>query len=155
MRQMNSDRKVIVNRERLLKMLRANLANHLDDYTDAVDDYTDAVEGYKEEAVAKLQVGMEKAKEKITKAYYRTLSEIENFDPSQASDVIVFCEAVRCDLVAPKNFSDAYEQAIEMLEWEERDEVELSSYEFRCFVMDKWDWQDEFVASNARYFKKG
>ena len=144
MRGMSSDRKVVVNKTTLLNKLRENLARHL-------EDYNDAVEGYKEEAYTKLQAAKEKAQEKLEKAYSRTVNEIENFDPETASDVIVFCESIRFDLVAPKEFSDAYEQAIQMLEWEEREEVELSTYEFRCFVMDKWDWQQEFATSNARY----
>lgn len=150
MRQLSSDRKIVVNKAELLAKLRDNLIQHL-------EDYADAVEGYKEEAKIKLQAGMQKAQEKIQKAYSRTLNEIENYDPESAQDVVVFCDSIRFDLVAPKNFAEAYEQAIEMLEWESRQEVELSSYEFRCYVMDKWDWMDEFVASNTRYLamKKG
>lgn len=150
MRKINSDRKILVRKEALLETLQTNLHNHITDYTDAVD-------GYKEEAKTRLGVAKSKAEDKLKQAYARTLHEIENFDPETASDVVVFCESIRFDLVAPKNFSEAYQQAIEMFKWEERDEIELTSHEFRCFVMDKWDWQGEFLASNSRYLamKKG
>lgn len=148
MRQMSStNRTTVVDKKMLIDRLEANLDAHLKEYQEAVD-------GYKQEAKVKLQCGMEKAQEKIRRAYERTLLEIENFDPEQMSDVLVFCEAIRFDLVAPKNYADAYEQAIEMLKWEQRQEVELTAQEFRCFIMNKWDWMEDFVSSSARYFKK-
>jgi hypothetical protein len=147
MRSLNSERKVVVKKTRLLNALRKNLEKH-------INDYLEAVAGYKEEAKVKLEAEKEKAIEKLSRAYTKTLGEIDNFDPEKSTDVIVFCDSIRFDLVAPKNFSDAYQQAIEMLEWEERDEVELTTYEFRCFVMDKWDWMEDFIKSNSRYLLK-
>lgn len=144
---MSSDRKTVVNKELLLSKLRDNFVKHM-------SDYNEAVAGYKEEALTKLDVGLEKAKKNIQSAFDRAVLEIQDFDPEGARDYISFCEAITFNLVAPKKFSDAYEQAISMLEWEERKEIELSSYEFRCFVMDKWDWQEEFTTSNIRYLKK-
>ena len=38
------------------------------------------------------------------------------------------------------------------MEWETRDELELSVNDFECYVCDNWDWSDTF-RRNLRQYK--
>lgn len=141
-----SDRTTTVNRLDLLKKLKNNREDHL-------KEYNEALEGYLEEAKVKIEQQKEKALQEVEKAYNRVNHELDNFDPEKAQDTIVFCNSISFHLVAPKNFVEAYDQAIEMMEWETNDTVELSTTEFRSFIMNKWDWMESFKMSSARYLK--
>ena len=55
------------------------------------------------------------------------------------------------NLSEPINKTDAYDTAIEMLEMDVRDEVELSREEFRNFVKDTWEWSAAARATNSGY----
>lgn len=149
MRNMTStERTTLVDTKTLIEKLKINRANH-------IKEYNEAVEGYLETAREKLNEQYEKAKQEVEKAFSRTREEIVRFDPEKAEDTIVFCRAIQFSLTAPRNFIDAYDQAIEMMEWETREKVELNSTEFRCFIMNKWDWMEEFQSVSAMYNKKG
>lgn len=54
-------------------------------------------------------------------------------------------------LPKPQNFIQSYDMAIEQLDWETKDEVELDEKEFANYVLDKWDWQHRFAASTSIY----
>ena len=51
----------------------------------------------------------------------------------------------------PEDHSRVYDTAIKMLEMEIGDEVTLDSSQVQCLVMDRWDWQDRFLAGTAGY----
>jgi hypothetical protein len=51
----------------------------------------------------------------------------------------------------PKSHVDAYDQAIEMLEFTTQSEIELSQDHFKQLVQDKWDWKHSFMAASAKY----
>lgn len=54
-------------------------------------------------------------------------------------------------LVAPKDYTGVYEQAIKMLEMSVEDVIEITSQEFQNFVQDRWDWSRDWAFSNSRY----
>jgi len=142
-----SERTTMVKTAELLETLKKNREEH-------VKEYEEAVAGYLEEARKRLEGEFEKAKGELQKAYQRTQRELETFDPTKAQDTIVFCKGISFTLTAPRNFVDAYDQAIQMMEWETREEVELNTTEFRCFIMNKWDWMQEFKAVSEMYLAK-
>ena len=143
----STERTTVVKTSDLLEKLRKNRDNH-------VAEYEEAVEGYLDAAREKLAEQHEKAKKEVEKAFQRTSEELSRFDPSKAEDTIVFCRAITFALTAPRSFVDAYEQAIEMMEWETRETVELNTTEFRCFIMNKWDWMEEFKSVSEMYNKR-
>lgn len=51
----------------------------------------------------------------------------------------------------PQNYEAEYDTAIQMMEWNENDQVTLTAEEFRCFVLDDWDWTSNFLYSNSPY----
>lgn len=57
-------------------------------------------------------------------------------------------------LVVPRDFTDTYDTAIEMLKWSVEDEIKLTGQEFRNLVMNEWDWMDDWLHSNMSYSSK-
>jgi hypothetical protein len=61
---------------------------------------------------------------------------------------------LRIDLTQPMDQTEEYDQAIAMCEMSVDDEIELSHENFRNYVLDKWHWRDQFIASNRAYSAK-
>jgi hypothetical protein len=59
------------------------------------------------------------------------------------------------NLVEPMDQTKEYERLIKMLEMSVEDEIDLNQHEFGCYVMDQWQWRDQFVASNSYYVSEG
>ena len=56
-------------------------------------------------------------------------------------------------LSPPVDHSEVYRSAIQMLEWNTEDKIELKADEFRQLVMDEWDWSRSFLVGNSLYSK--
>ena len=56
---------------------------------------------------------------------------------------------LRIDLTQPMDRTGEYDQAIAMCEMSVDDEIVLSHENFRCYILDKWRWRDQFIASNS------
>lgn len=54
-------------------------------------------------------------------------------------------------LPEPKDYTEEYETAIAMLDWETGDTVELEQDDFERYVLDQWNWKGVFAATNATY----
>lgn len=54
-------------------------------------------------------------------------------------------------LQAPVNQTPEYDRAIRMLEMSVDSEVTLSAQDFESYVMDRWAWKKQFLASNKSY----
>jgi hypothetical protein len=57
-------------------------------------------------------------------------------------------------LPPPKSHDKSYAQVIRMLEMEQREVITLEASEFACFVMDDWDWKDDF-STVLEFYKVG
>lgn len=58
----------------------------------------------------------------------------------------------RFDLPKPEDHSEDYDEAIETLKWEQRDELELERHtDFQCWVLNKWPWDRSFLANTTSY----
>lgn len=55
------------------------------------------------------------------------------------------------DLVYPQDHSRDYERAIKMMEASVYDEVRLSVDEFDSYVLNNWEWKDNFLTSSLAY----
>ena len=55
------------------------------------------------------------------------------------------------DLPEPVDYTDTYQAAIDGLEWEVAEEVELSKREFNQLVRNQWEWADNFRANTQAY----
>lgn len=142
------ERKVVVSRKELIEALESNLKSH-------VATYKAAVAGYADMAMARLEEAVIKARENLDKNFKRAKAEIEGFDEfgddKKHRQYFELVRAETLDLPVPQNYSDAYEAAIAMAEWDTRETLELTFAEFNCFVRDKWDWKEDFVTVNSMY----
>lgn len=55
------------------------------------------------------------------------------------------------NLPEPTDYTDAFDRAIKMVEWQEGETIELSEHDFERYVMNDWEWQGKFAASTQSY----
>jgi hypothetical protein len=64
-------------------------------------------------------------------------------------------ELVKLNLLdIPVSYKTEYDTAIQMLEWDTSDEVELTRQEFTQYVMDSWIWKSSFLNTTSNYTSK-
>lgn len=54
-------------------------------------------------------------------------------------------------LPEPQDHTPDYDRAIQMVEWNLSDEVELAEHDFQTYVLDDWNWKRQFAATNSTY----
>ena len=55
------------------------------------------------------------------------------------------------DLPKPEDYTEDYDTAIAMLEWAQGETIELTQHEFTMYVLDKWRWEQSFMANTSIY----
>jgi hypothetical protein len=127
-------KKITVDVKDLLQKIQANREIHVKDYEEAEE----AFAGYKltgKEALAA------RAKE-IKKAFEDMSKRVESF----ASQLLAFHS-----LKVPVSHVKDYDQVIMMLQMTVDTKIEIESDQFACYVMDDWDWKQEFVGTTNVY----
>lgn len=140
-------RKVEVNRIKLLETLEGNLKKH-------VQDYQDAMAGYKSTLLVKIDQAFEQAKDALQLKYGRLKTKVQALTDAAIEkqwDTIELVEAITIDMKVPRCFAKEYEAAIDMAKWDVRETLELTHAEFTCFVRDQWDWKSGFDAVSMLY----
>lgn len=142
------ERSVTVKRTQLLATLIENREKHR-------AEYLLAVAGYKDMATKKLATLHGKAKASLEESYGLLQSRIDKCDPTDEdnalNDQITLISAQCFTLKVPKDHTKSYDVAIKMAEWEVNENVTLEQAQFQCFVLDDWDWQQEFRATTKMY----
>ena len=54
-------------------------------------------------------------------------------------------------LSAPVDHTRSYDTAIKMLEMHQEDTIVLTSEQVSCFVMDQWNWKNQWLLVNRAY----
>lgn len=123
MRHLDHGRKVTITRMRLLETLVSNRAKHKAEYLEAMEGWHNRVK------LSALDFADYVKNTPVQKISFQSLV------------------AVRED--RPKSYLKAYDEAIELFEWDEVDQVTLTMQEFRSYIADKWDWTEDFAATYA------
>jgi hypothetical protein len=55
------------------------------------------------------------------------------------------------NLPEPVDYTDEFDRAIAMMEWEESDQITLSEKDFQRYVLNKWEWAAAFAANTQSY----
>lgn len=55
------------------------------------------------------------------------------------------------NLVEPVEYTESYDTAIAMLEWEQGDTIDLEEHDFKQYVLDQWGWHKMFAANSLSY----
>ncbi len=126
------DREVKVRRDELLSVLKENRERH-------IQDYKTACVGYREVALRRIEEGFQEAREVVDRL-------------KEGQTVAV---GFRISLSVPVSYEKAYDQIIRMMEMSVDTEIVLTASQFACFVMDDWEWKEEWASSNAQYIRAG
>ena len=90
--------------------------------------FNEAHSGYVEESIKLLKYEMKKAKKGEKFTTYIHITE-------------------------PLNKIKDYDKIISMVDMHNEDIVELDSMQFSQYVLDDWDWKEQFTTSNSMYLK--
>ncbi|MBA4186706.1 MAG: hypothetical protein C0467_01685 [Planctomycetaceae bacterium] len=126
------DREVKVRRDELLSVLRKNREQH-------IQDFKAACIGYREVALQRIEESFQEAREVVNRL-------------KEGQTIAV---GLRISMSAPVSYEKAYDQIIRMMEMSVDTEIELTASQFACFVMDDWEWKEEWASSNAQYIRGG
>lgn len=140
-------RKVKVNRVRLLDQLKANKEKHIEEYNAALAAYRDKFDSKLKEACIQADRELNAAFERERDA----LAALKDDDIPERRDIVALISAVHVEMPVPRSYAEAYSAAIDMVEWETSEIMELTATEFNCFVRDKWDWKPAFETITKRY----
>lgn len=141
------ERTVTVKVSDLLAKLKENRQKHQ-------EEYQESVAGYKVLAGERLARLREKAESALVANFDRIAEKIDEFDPEDEeglTDQVTLITSMTFNLKVPQDHTRSYDVAIEMAEWETREEIELTQAQFQCFVLDDWEWQQEFKHLNKSY----
>ena len=64
-------------------------------------------------------------------------------------------ERVLVSLPVPEDHTDDYDRVIAQMNWDIREEIELTSREFDQYVRDNWTWKQEFLTTSGLYTGSG
>jgi hypothetical protein len=123
------DREVKVRRGELLEVLRKSRAQHIQEYLEACAGYRDA------------------ALKRIDDIFSDLRAKINGLKEGQTIAII----GLQFGLAVPVSHEKAYDQIIRMMEMSVDEEIELTAGQFACFVMDDWDWKEQWSTSNMAY----
>lgn len=124
-------------RVELLTKLNANRETHMTEYEEAMKGYFMEVQEEATELIGKLEE-------------VKVLASKEEFAEDKKDYERNFF------IKARKPFSNlpAYDRAIAMLEMSTDQDIPLDEESFSCYVLDEWDWKEEFATTNAYYSGK-
>lgn len=126
------DREVKVKRDELLSVLKQNRQRH-------IKEYQAACVGYREVALRRIEESFQEARDLVNRL-------------KNGQTIAV---GFRINLSVPVNYEKAYDQIIRMMEMSVDTEIVLTASQFACFVMDDWEWKEEWASSNAQYIRGG
>jgi hypothetical protein len=136
----SKDRKITITRVHLVEKMKANRSEHKAAYSKAMENYLLTYKSLLGEIGARLTAVS-------TPSVH--LDQVKSFDWHNE----VYHPLSK--LEKPRHYLSAYDEAIEVFEWDEADQIELTSEEFRKYVLDKWDWKDAFATVSSRYIDAG
>ena len=55
------------------------------------------------------------------------------------------------DIIAPKSFLESFDTALAMLKWHIGEQISLGQDDFERYVLDNWEWKQQFAASTGTY----
>ncbi len=118
----NVMRTVNLDKEELLKIVRANKEKHIVEYAEAVEDYKVAAV-----KIAKMNLKLANTGDMVSIAKIQSMP------------------------AAPTSYEDSYTRSIRMLELSVDKVIELEETIFNQLVLDEWNWKRTFAASSAMY----
>lgn len=141
-------REVKVNRLDLLEKIRTNREKH-------ILEYKEAVANYKRLAINEIARRTKSAKMEITETAGLVIAKVERMTKDDIQqgpgDVITLLKTIQFNLRVPISHEKDYNQVISMLEMSVDEQLSVRSDEFACYVMDDWEWKQDFMQMSSSY----
>jgi hypothetical protein len=143
---------VVMKKDELLTHLIKNKAKHDVVLATAIAGYWDLAKAKIEEKQKKLLENVTEWKEECDREFTKYYAKIEAKEqlPSHVS-LKMFGVDTNLGLVYPQDHSQDYDRAIRMMQASIYDEVELTVNEFDAYVLNNWEWKNNFLFSNSVY----
>jgi hypothetical protein len=106
----------------------------------------------KADVLAKLKANREEHAELVEdsrKGYLKKAQEV--LDKKKADILKGKVVALQFNLHLPQDHTAEYDTVIRMLEMHTGDTIVLTADEVRCLIENKWEWMQDFIASNQVY----
>lgn len=84
-------------------------------------------------------------RKKVIKRYVKMLKAMEE------KEDFSLAQSPLHDLPKPQHYLGEYDVAIERMNWEQEDVVELDDQQFQAWVLDQWNWSRGFQAATSMY----
>jgi hypothetical protein len=131
--------------EELIQVLEENSAEHDRIYEEAMVGFRETVEEKLLEALSKIQTFRDAGEEDWNA---QDISEGDGFRPLHSF------RSFMINVTEPEYHGEQYERVIQMLRMTTDKEIVLSEEQFSKYVLDEWDWKDNFSASTAMYMDR-
>lgn len=146
---------VLVNRTDLLEIIRENKEIHNNIYKEACEKYEKALDEFLNKKKAFFEKAIEDTKVSFEDACSKFLKQREEGGnlTFSFSHLIKETEDNR-DVLLPEppiSYEDDYDKAIRKLELNVNDRISLNEKEFSSFVMNDWEWKNNFLVVNSMY----
>lgn len=123
---------VRVPKNKLLSKLQENREQHKKEFDEALDGYWDAVALEISEFITKQSESLERNIERAKKKQPETRTS---------------WSGLHVQVQKPVDHTDDYDRAIERLEWDTAEQVDLLAEQFDRYVLNKWPWIKEHITS--------
>lgn len=147
---------VVMKKDELIKALVENKAKHDALFDAAVAGYWTTAKAQLDEKRKQLYTALDEFQEDAETQLDRVVQKVDAKEIlPQSINVKGFTWSSYLSLAYPANHTTDYERAIRMMSASVYDEVKLSVNEFDRYVMNNWEWKNQFVASNSLYITTG
>ncbi len=123
--------KITVEKARLVARLQENLETHKKSFKEAYAGYLDA------RATAIVRIAeVASATDHLKKKDRKKLTEVWN---------------TYSNLDVPQDHSKDYDQALALMDWDTKEDMDLSIQDFEYFINDNWEWTGKFQRTMSSY----
>jgi hypothetical protein len=144
---------IVVEKEKLLSILKENKEKHDIVYDIAVSGYWSNAKLALEKKSGEFNVAMAELKDDIAYQFTKFNKQVDDKRPLADRQVfeVKFRFSSYLDLVYPENHTNDYERAIRKVELSVYDKVQLAENEFEQYVLNNWQWRGSFLNTNTPY----
>ena len=108
--------------------------------------------------VEELKAKLEQNRGRHRKAFEKALVDYRDFAIRQLDEQIERLKkggnaAVYVNVQAPEDHTDDYDRVLAMRGMTVDDVMQIEESLFQCYVMDQWEWNEQFVATNSSYLQ--
>lgn len=160
------NRTIVMHKQTIVETLKKNKEQHLKDYKEAVDIFNEVVlstfsetRGFiVEKILQRVDSLIQSLKDQPTSPTdFVERAKVHNIEVigGKHSGYVRISPSIDTNVLIPQSFVDAYDKAIQFIESDTREEIEMDYDFYRCVILDEWDWMEEFASNTLAYKSYG